>query len=70
VIEDFAPRQAEPSPAAPRYLGKDRCFGAMRARTVARRSDMPMLFWLPMIFVSAMFELNAPSNRQAKSDAE
>jgi hypothetical protein len=45
-------------------------FGAMRARTVARRSDMPMLFWLPMIFVSAMFELNAPSNRQAQSDAE
>jgi hypothetical protein len=31
---------------------------------------MPMLFWLPIIFVSAMFELNAPSNRQAQSDAE
>jgi hypothetical protein len=31
---------------------------------------MPMLFWLPMIFVSAMIELNAPANRQAKSDAE
>jgi hypothetical protein len=42
----------------------------MRARTVARRSNMPMLFWLPMIFMSAMFELNAPANRQAKSDAE
>jgi hypothetical protein len=31
---------------------------------------MPLLFWLPMIFASAMFELSAPANRQAKSDVE
>jgi hypothetical protein len=43
----------------------------MRARTEATGVvDMPMLFWLPMIFVSAMFELNVPAHRQAKSDEE
>jgi hypothetical protein len=26
----------------------------------ARRSDMPLLFWLPMIFLSAMIELSVP----------
>jgi hypothetical protein len=31
---------------------------------------MPMLLWLPMIFVSAMLELSAPTNPQAKSDVE
>jgi hypothetical protein len=43
---------------------------AMRARTLARRRDMPMLFWLPMIFASAMLELSASTNRQAKSNEE
>jgi hypothetical protein len=40
---------------APRVFSSDR-----GADGRARRSEMPLLFWLPMIFLSAMIELSAP----------
>lgn len=31
---------------------------------------MPMLFWLPMIFMSAMMELSAPNAKRRLSELE
>ena len=49
-------RRLEPALSTPRYLREiDACTGLPQGVRV-----MPMLFWLPMIFMSAMFELSVP----------